>query len=110
MTFIDGILVGLLAASLVALVAQWRAHRRSITAALQHEERLLDRARAAELRSDQQIDRMLERVHTAPRLEMTQGATTVAVDPAERTFISDLPTDDEAWNDLTGEAEDEDIS
>lgn len=109
--FFGGLLAGFLAASLACNLLQYRAHRAAIQAALQHEQRLLDRARGAELRSEQQIDTMLARVSTTPRLEIKEADTPrPAIDPNERLYISDLPTDDEAWNDHLGADPDEDLS
>lgn len=105
-----GVLAGLLVASVLINVFQYVTSRRAIEAANQHEQRLLDRARAAELRSHEQIDAMLARVSTAPRLDLSEGQTKTAIDPSERTFISDDPTDDEVWNDFLGEDPDEDLS
>lgn len=99
---IEGILIGAYAAGLVAVFVQGRSHR----AALRDERA---RADAAETRSAEQLDAMLGRLATAPRIEMAPVAVPAAVDPAERTFISDLPTDDEAWNDYLGEEPDEDL-
>jgi uncharacterized membrane protein YccC len=98
-----GALAGLLLASVLINVFQYRIGRVAVKAALQHEERLLDRARATELRSDRQIDAMLARLSTAPRLELSEGEAAATVDLSERTFISDLPVDDVDWNELRGE-------
>jgi hypothetical protein len=103
MTFVDGILVGLLFAALVGNLLQHLWDRSTIDA-------WRTRALAAETRSAEQIDAMLARLSTAPRLEMRAGEDPAPVDPDERVFISDLPTDDEVWNDFVGEDPDEDLS
>lgn len=100
-----GGLGGLLLASLVmnamlwftrrAPAAEWRARARAAE----------DRARATELRSSQQIDALLDRVSVAPRMGLQAGAMLGAVDPAVRTYVAD--EDDTTWNELHGEAEED---
>lgn len=100
---IGGLVVGLLV-SVILLIAQRHNHRRSLDAALRHETALLDRARAAELRSAQQVDAMLERISTEPRFELRPASTAVA-DPSQRKYIADHPADDAAWNEFRGEGD-----
>jgi hypothetical protein len=103
MIFLDGVLAGLLFAALVGNLLQHLWTRHTIDA-------WRTRAFAAETRSAEQIDAMLTRISTAPRLEMRASEDPAPVDPDERVFISDLPTDDEVWNDFVGEDPDEDLS
>src|SRR5687768_12375940 len=58
-----------------------------------------DRANAAQVRSAEQIDAMLDRVATSERLEL-RDPTPEPPDATERAYISDFPYEDEAWNDL----------
>lgn len=105
---IIGILAGLLVASLVLNIAQYASTRRTVDAALQHEERLLDRARGAELRAAQQIDAMLDRLHTTPRMTLAEAKVKVPErDSGKRLYITDSPYMDEAWNDYRGIADEE---
>lgn len=61
-----------------------------------------DARKAAELRSAQQIDAMLDRVHTA-ELQLDPASPAVVIDPAERKYIADHVADDQAWNEYRGE-------
>lgn len=76
---------------------------------LSRETRALDRAHAAELRAGQQIDAMLERVSTAPRLELDAGQTAVQIDPDARKYYADDddPVEDRAWNEYRGEPDED---
>lgn len=71
----------------------------------QREMKALDRARATELRSAEQIDAILERVHTAPRLDLETGRQAVVIDPDARRFFADDddPVEERAWNKAHGE-------
>lgn len=71
------------------------------------ERQALDRANAAELRSAQQIDAMLERISTAPRLDLDTGRAVHPIDPSERKFFADDddPLEDQAWNEYRGDPE-----
>lgn len=87
----------------VSLLLNWyqRIERRRFEAtALIRETRALDAAHAAELRSKEQIDAMLDRINTSPRIEVRPPAIP-EIDPNERTYIPDY--DVEAWNDHVGE-------
>lgn len=64
------------------------------------ERRALDMAHAAELRSHEQIDAMLDRINTSPRIEV-RPPLAPKVDLAERTYIADH--DVAAWNEHVGE-------
>ena len=101
MIFATGLLTGLLVASVIVNIAVTLDRRRQVRAALQHEQRLLDRAAAAEIRSAEQIDAMLDRIRTAPRLEL-QASAPATVGLAERAYIPDTPDGDEEWNDYRG--------
>lgn len=98
MEFIIGALVASLLISLAALVAQRRAHQRELVLALAAETRALDRAHATEIRSAQQLDALLDRISTAPRIEV-RPAHQVTTDPTAKHYITDEPYMDEAWND-----------
>lgn len=76
----------------------WKLAERRIIAAN-------DRAHAAEIRAGQQIDTMLDRISTSPRLEVRTGVGTV--DPAKQKYISDSPYMDQVWDDLRGQTEDD---
>lgn len=108
MDFVLGALAAALAISVVALVVQQRAHKSSISLALVQETRALDRAHAAELRSEQQIDAMLARISTTPRMDLSTGTVASPVDPDRPKYISDEPYMDAAWNDFRGDV-DEDV-
>lgn len=85
---------------------RWRFETRWLA----RETKALDRARAAELRSGAQIDAFLDRVSTAPRLDLDTGRTVPEVDPAKRKYFADDddPVEERAWNEYRGEpAEDE---
>ena len=105
MIFVVGLLSGFLASALVGLAVLFVSNRRAIAAALQHETRLLDRARAAELRSAQQIDAMLERINTSPRIEVREASVAPKADAESVKYIADTPYMDEVWNDYRGETE-----
>lgn len=77
---------------------------------LSRETRALDRARAAELRAGQQIDAMLERVSTAPRLDLDPGKHAVEVDPTAHKFYADDddPVEQAIWDEAHGDTDDED--
>lgn len=80
MEFLAGALAAALVAAVVALVAQRDAHKRSV----------------------QQIDAVLARVSTEPRLELRPAASSTKP-TTERTYIADHPSDDDAWNEYRGE-------
>lgn len=96
-------LIGALSAGLLLVSAYHLAYRRSssrqLDLAMAQGTRALDAARAAELRSAQQIDAMLDRISTSPRIEVRPA---VATGLSERPYISDEPYHDGAWNDLRG--------
>lgn len=106
MTYLVGALSAALLIAVVALVAQHHAHKRFVGLALAQETRALDRAAAAELRSAKQIDAMLDRISTEPRLEIRPTATSTEAPSKERIYIADHSGDDEAWNEYRGEEED----
>ena len=95
----------------VALNLYFLTHRHRFEAHwLSRETRALDRARAAELRAGEQIDAILERVHTAPRLDLDTSARVPTINPEARRFFADDddPVEQAAWNEYrTGSAEDE---
>lgn len=103
MDFVIGALAAALVVALGALVAQVYSCRRSIRLALQQETRALDRARAAELRSEQQINALLDRISTAPRIEVRPTVEAPQVKLDERHYIADHQADDHAWNEYRGE-------
>lgn len=107
--FVIGALAAGLVIAVAGLVVQYFANRRSLRLVLAQETRALDAARAAELRASQQIDAMLERIATQPRLELSAAAKASAVDPDATKYITDEPYMDEAWNDYRN-ATDEDES
>lgn len=100
--FAVGALSAALAIAVVGLVVQHFANKRSLRLVLAQETRALDRAHAAELRASQQIDAMLERIATQPRLELSTGTKLPVVDPDTPKYISDEPYMDEAWNNYRG--------
>lgn len=106
--FAFGVLSAALLISFVILGIQYVAHKRDISAALKHETFALDRARAAELRSAQQIDAMLDRISTEPRLELRPASGSVVIDPKVRKYITDHEADDQAWNEYRESSEDGD--
>lgn len=66
-----------------------------------------DRAHAAELRAADQIDAMLDRLKTAPRLDLITGRPDLpplSQDPE----ITDEPFDDENWNNFVHEPRERD--
>jgi hypothetical protein len=94
-----GLLAGLLLASLI-LNAYQRSNEKSLDKAWQFRWREAeDRANAAQVRSAEQIDAMLDRISTSPRLEVHEPAPPLP-DPTERPYISDFPYEDERWNDF----------
>ena len=107
--FLDGVLAALLAASLIAHVISYFLHRGDILEYKRMLRAASDSVHAAELRSSQQIDAMLERISTAPRLDLSAASAVRPVDPEQKTFISDLPYDDERWNDYRGEPTEEEV-
>lgn len=104
-----GVLTGLLIAAGVQAFVARRAYRADVRVALAHETVALDRARAAELRSAQQIDALLDRIGTTPRLEVAPAEHHEAPSP-EPQYISDLPYMDGAWNEYTGAIADDEVS
>ncbi len=103
---IIGLLLGLLLAALivVGVMVYLFRDRDSVWRLRLREES--DARKATELRSAAQIDAMLDRINTSPRLEM--ATATGNVDPEERTYFSDAPHDDADWNEFVGEtSEDE---
>lgn len=107
MDFVIGALAAALLISLTALVAQHFSCRRAVDQARKFETVLLDRAHAAELRSARQIDAMLDRLSTEPRLQMRPAEAHPAPELGARKYIADHPADDEAWNDYRGEPAEE---
>lgn len=96
-----GLLAGLLIASVALNLALWVTRLENTKVWRQRARDAEDARKAAELRSGEQIDAMLERISTSPRLEVLP-ASAPPVDPGERRFISDLPYDDAAWNEFRG--------
>ena len=77
---------------------------------LVREIRALDRAHASELRAAEQIDAMLDRVSSAPGLEIREVVPLHDAEAGERRafFDDDDPTEQAAWNEYrTGSREDE---
>lgn len=99
-----GVLIGLLAASLLGNLALWYTRREFVAAWRERARAAEDKAHAAELRASQQIDAMLDRVRTSDRLTMA-GPASATINPDERKFISDFPHDDDAWNEYRGAAD-----
>lgn len=106
MTFLNGLLAGLLAQSLVGIVAAIVAGRRGIRRAMARETAALDAMHAAELRSVKQIDAMLDRISTAPRLDLSESKLPTAP-TSDRKYIADHAGDDAAWNEFRGEPEED---
>jgi hypothetical protein len=102
-------LVGALAAALLisaaGLVVQHFMNKRVVALLVLRETRALDTARAAELRSAQQIDALLDRVSTAPRIELSRAELTPEPDSSTRRYIADHVADDAAWNEYRGESD-----
>lgn len=99
-----GLVIGLLIASAALNVVLLRS-RASRDHAWQERVRHADDARhASELRSAEQIDAILDRISTSPRLEVLP-VTGGDVDPDERKHFSDFDTEIEqdAWNEYRGE-------
>ena len=99
----------LLVVSLVANILFVFTRQRFERSWLARETRALDRAHAAELRAGQQIDAMLERVGTTPRLDLGAARSVPAVDPDARRYFADDddPVEDRAWNEYRGEPAEE---
>lgn len=100
MEFLVGALAAALLVAVAGLVSQHLIYRRLARAALEQETRLLDRIHATELRSAQQIDAMLERISTAPRIEVRPAPAAPTTTPDAQHYITDEPYMDEAWNDF----------
>lgn len=100
-----GVLGGLLIASLALNMMLWYTRREYVADWRRRTREAEDAKHAAEIRSAQQIDAMLERISTAPRLEVAPGRSTAELQ--EKTYISDEPYMDDAWNDFRGVPEDE---
>jgi hypothetical protein len=105
--FVIGALAAALVIALAALVAHIYSGRRTVRLALQQETRALDRAHAAELRSEQQINALLDRISTAPRIEVRPAESAPQVKLGERRYIADHQADDAAWNEYRGEPAEE---
>lgn len=54
----------------------------------------------------QQLNDVLARVATEPRLELRAAPVAPVVDPQERRYISDEPYMDAAWNEFRGATQD----
>lgn len=98
-----GALVGLLVASAglngFLLYTRWEAGKSWRERARVAE----DAKKAAELRSAQQIDTMLDRIHTTP--DLTLRASVPDLPPLQkRTYISDNPADDAVWDEYASGA------
>lgn len=107
---IIGLLAGLLFAALVFSGALWVTRLENTRAWRERAHRAEDAKHAAELRSAEQIDAMLDRISASSRIELSGGAVAQA-DPSARLYIPDTPDADAEWNDYRGEpAEDEDNS
>lgn len=108
MTFALGAVSAAFLVAVIGLVVQHVYWKRAVGLALAQESRALDRAAATELRSAQQIDAMLERISTQPRLEIAPGS---AQKPPlqERRYIADHPADDVTWNEYRGEPSDDEV-
>lgn len=107
MTFLNGLLAGLLAQSLVGIVVAIVAARKVVRRALVRETAARDQAHAAELRSVKQIDAMLDRISTAPRLDLDTAVKAKPALTSDRTYIADHAGDDAAWNEYRGEPEED---
>lgn len=106
---LTAVLATLLVVSLIANVSFFLTRRSVIAEWADRERQALDRAHGAELRSVQQIDALLERVHTAPRLDLEAGQQAVVIDPAARRFFADDddPVEERAWNKAHGEPDED---
>lgn len=94
-----GLLAGLLIASLLGNFVAWylwASRERMHKLALRDVE---DARRAAEIRSGEQLDAMLDRISTSPRIEVLP-AKAPPVNPEERLYFSDADSEaeQEAWN------------
>lgn len=95
-----GLLVGLLLASMM-LNGYLLWSRRYLSGAWQDRARRAEDAKnAAELRSGEQIDALLDRINTSPRLQVLPAGAP-KVDPTVMTYIPDTLEGDEAWNEYS---------
>lgn len=101
---ISGLLGGVLFASVLLNVVQHLMLKGVARQSAVHIREANDRARAAELRAEKQIDTMLDRISTEPRIELRTVDTLPPLGD-EKPYISDLQYDDEHWNDTVGEIE-----
>lgn len=97
-----GILIGLLVASVAANIALYVTRHRSAATWRQRARGAEDEARAAQLRSAEQIDALLDRVSTSPRIEFRPPAIP-KIDPDEPKYIPETEDGDAAWNAFRGE-------
>lgn len=104
---IIGLLVGLLAASILLNLFLY-GHRRGLATMWRERAREAEDAKhAAELRSDEQIDAMLARV-ASRQIELRPATPVHDIDPDARLYIADTDVSgDAAWNDFRGEPEPE---
>lgn len=94
----------LLVVSVAANIAFYVSRHRFESRWLLRETRALDQAHASELRAASQIDAMLERVSTAPRMVLDRDRNVPVVNPDERKFYADDddPVEERAWNEYRG--------
>ena len=105
MEYLVGALSAALLLAIVGLVIQHFTNRRTVALLMLREARALDSARAAELRSAQQIDALLDRVSTAPRIELRHVEPVPEPDTNAKHYIADHIADDAAWNEYRGESD-----
>jgi hypothetical protein len=103
MNLILGTLAGLLATSIACNAALYFTRRRADVSTTVRLRSADDRAHAAELRAAKQIDAMLDRIHTEPRIEMRAAVPNTPPLDA-KPYISEYEHDDARWNDLTAAA------
>lgn len=95
---IFGAVLGLLVASLALNGALWFTRYKAADSWRERARAAEDAKKAAELRSAQQIDAMLDRVRSSA-LTLDAAEPDVTIDPTARKFFADDQTDDFAWND-----------
>lgn len=97
-----GLLSGLLIASLVGNGALYLVRAGAAATWRQRALAAEDAKKAQELRSGEQIDALLDRVRTSPRLEVAAPVTR-KVDPDARLYFPDTEDADADWNTYRGE-------
>lgn len=104
---IIGVLLALLAVSGAGNGLQYFLRSRSVSVARARVREAEDARHAAELRSYQQIDAMLDRISTSPRIEVRPPVDKVDLETRKYFSDTDTPDDVEAWNEYRGEPSNE---